>query len=97
MKFNAKEIDGTWWIVTHKKKGEEFGIKFENQKDAENTAKSMSVEWHLKQAASILPTITESREKTMAHREVLDLLEVCQAIEETRPNFDPEDAFGWRC
>lgn len=97
MKFNAKQIEGNWWVITHKKKGEEFGIKFEDQESAENTAKLMSVQWLVKQASAILPTITESREKSMAHGEVLDLLEVCQQIEEQRPSFSLDDPHGWMC
>lgn len=96
MKFNAKQIEGDWWVVTHKKKGEEFGFKFEDQESAENRAKLMSVEWHQKQIAAILPSIAESR-KSEAHGLVLQLVDLCQEIEETRPNFDPDNSDGWRC
>jgi len=36
-------------------------------------------------------------EKTQSHSEVVKLVELCQRIEETRPDFDPEDAGGWMC
>ena len=97
MKFNAKQIQGNWWVVTHKKKGEEFGLKFDDQESAENHAKFMSVQWHSEQIAKILPTITESMEKTRSHSEVVGLLDLCQEIEETRPNYHPDDPRGWTC
>jgi len=97
MKFNAKQIQGDWWVVTHKKKGQEFGLKFEDKESADNHAKFRTVQWHAEQMAKVLPTITESMEKTQSHSEVVKLVELCQRIEETRPDFDPEDAGGWMC